>query len=102
MKLRFADLFATKTRDEWTDIFSGVDACVTPVLSSREAARHPWNTERDVFALEPVIQPRPAPRFSRTPGAIVESRAADFPGDELRRWGLTDDVVESFLHGGNG
>ncbi len=102
MKVRFADLFATKTRDEWTEIFSGVDACVTPVLSSREAARHPWNTERDVFALEPVIQPRPAPRFSRTPGAIVESRAADFPGDELRHWGLTDDVVESFLHGGNG
>jgi alpha-methylacyl-CoA racemase len=102
MKVRFADLFATKTRDEWTAIFDGVDACVTPVLSSREAARHPWNTERDVFALEPVIQPQPAPRFSRTPGAIVESHARDFPGDDLRRWGLTDDVVESFLRGGNG
>jgi len=59
MKARFADLFATKTRDEWTAIFADVDACVTPVLTPREAAHHPYNTERDVFALDPVIQPRP-------------------------------------------
>jgi alpha-methylacyl-CoA racemase len=95
MKVRFGDLFATKTRDEWTAIFGDVDACVTPVLSPREAARHPYNTERDVFALEPVIQPSPAPRFSVTPGSIGESTTKDFPSDELRRWGLSDDEVES-------
>jgi alpha-methylacyl-CoA racemase len=95
MKDRFGDLFATKTRDEWTAIFADVDACVTPVLSPREAAHHPYNTERDVFALEPVIQPSPAPRFSVTPGFIGESTPKEFPSDELRRWGLSDDEVES-------
>jgi alpha-methylacyl-CoA racemase len=50
LKERFAAISATKTSDEWTEIFAGVDACVTPVLSPREAARHPYNTARDVFS----------------------------------------------------
>jgi alpha-methylacyl-CoA racemase len=100
MKVRFAALFATKTRDEWTAIFSDVDACVTPVLTPREAAHHPYNTERDVFALDPVIQPRPAPRFSATPGSIGESRGVDFSSDGLRGWGLSDEDVESLRRAG--
>jgi alpha-methylacyl-CoA racemase len=100
MKVRFGELFATKTRDEWTAIFSDVDACVTPVLSPREAAHHPWNVERDVFALEPVIQPQPAPRFSATPGSIGEVSTADFPSDGLRSWGLSDDEVKALRDSG--
>ena len=100
MKRRFSDLFATKTRDEWTEIFEGVDACVTPVLSPREAAHHPWNAEREVFALEPVIQPNPAPRFSATPGSIGESPSVDSASEGLRRWGLSDEDVESLRHRG--
>jgi alpha-methylacyl-CoA racemase len=95
MKVRFADLFATKSRDEWAEIFGDVDACVSPVLSPREAAHHPWNTERGVFALEPVIQPQPAPRFSLTPGSIGESHAMDFPTDQLRDWGLSVEDLET-------
>jgi alpha-methylacyl-CoA racemase len=69
MKSRFAEIFKTKTRDQWTDIFKGSDACVTPVLGIDEVSGHPHNRERD--ALVPVAgfeQPAPAPRLSRTPG----------------------------------
>src|SRR6201993_3005848 len=34
----FAERFAGRTRDEWTRVFAGSDACVTPVLTWREAA----------------------------------------------------------------
>jgi alpha-methylacyl-CoA racemase len=94
MKDRFAAIFAAKTRDEWTSIFAEVDACVTPVLSPREAARHPYNTEREVFAIDPVIQPNPAPRFSKTPGSIGENAATE-PAESLRRWGLSDERLAS-------
>jgi alpha-methylacyl-CoA racemase len=100
MKERFAELFAAKTRDEWTAIFGDVDACVTPVLSPREAAHHPWNTQRDVFALEPVIQPRPAPRFSATPTSLGESSTAEVANDGLQRWGLTAQEVDALRRAG--
>ncbi|MFI0483440.1 CaiB/BaiF CoA transferase family protein [Actinomadura sp. 9N215] len=65
---RFAAVFRTRTRDEWTEVFVPSDACVAPVLSMTEAAEHPYNTSRDVFpALAGHRQPAPAPRFSRTP-----------------------------------
>ena len=66
----FAAIFATRSRDEWSEAFAAVDACVTPVLSPREAVDHPYNVARDVFVTGPVNQPSPAPRFSRTPGTI--------------------------------
>jgi alpha-methylacyl-CoA racemase len=100
MKERFASIFATKTRDDWTTIFAEKDACVTPVLSPREAARHPYNTERSVFALEPVIQPNPAPRFSRTPGSIGEDVTLGDPAESLRRWGLSDERLEVLRESG--
>ena len=53
---------------EWAAIFAGTDACVTPVLTFEEAARHPHNAQRGVFdRLDGVLHPAPAPRFSRTP-----------------------------------
>ncbi|TYB42746.1 CaiB/BaiF CoA transferase family protein [Actinomadura chibensis] len=65
---RFAAVFRTRTRDEWTEVFVPSDACVAPVLSMTEAAEHPYNTARDVFPeLAGHRQPAPAPRFSRTP-----------------------------------
>jgi alpha-methylacyl-CoA racemase len=70
LRERFAAVFKTRTRDEWTDVFVPSDACVAPVLSMTEAAEHPYNTARDVFPdLAGHRQPAPAPRFSRTPGA---------------------------------
>ncbi|MCL2541432.1 MAG: CoA transferase [Nocardioidaceae bacterium] len=64
----FADVFRTRTRAEWTEVFDGVDACVTPVLSPWEAHEHPHNAARGTFVdVAGKRQPAPAPRFSRTP-----------------------------------
>ena len=67
-----ASAFVKRRRDEWTELFDGADACVTPVLSMEEAPGHPHNVARGAFAPGPDgSQPAPAPRFSRTPGAIA-------------------------------
>jgi len=89
-KERFAAKFREMTRDEWTETFEGVDACVTPVLSPREAARHHYNTAREVFSLEGDVQPQPAPRFSKTPGAIGRSpgKAGSGTREGLLSWGI--------------
>lgn len=99
MKERLAAVFATKTRDEWTAIFEDVDACVTPVLSPREAAEHPYNTERDVFEPGEVIQPRPAPRFSRTPSSIglAPQTAGSGTREGLERWGIDPSRQDQLL-----
>ncbi len=90
MKERFSAIFRTKSRDEWTQIFGDVDACVTPVLSPREAVSHPYNTERNVFRTKDAIQPQPAPRFSVTPGSV--GRPPGKPGsgtsEGLASWGI--------------
>jgi len=93
MKRRFELIFVTKTRDEWTEVFGEVDACVTPVLSPREAAYHPYNTKRNVFATESVVQPQPAPRFSKTPGSIGQppQTAGSGTREGLANWGISDE-----------
>jgi alpha-methylacyl-CoA racemase len=64
--------FAAKTRDEWTAIFDGTDACVTPVLTWSEAAVDPHlNARATLINAGGVDQAAPAPRFSRTPAAPV-------------------------------
>ena len=71
MRRRFAAAFKTKTRDEWCRIFDGSDACFAPVLGWSEARRDPHNVSRKTFIdVGAVEQPAPAPRFSRTPGAV--------------------------------
>ncbi|WP_257890453.1 CaiB/BaiF CoA-transferase family protein [Rhodococcus sp. USK10] len=68
---RLADIFRTRTRDEWCSILEGTDVCFAPVLSLADAPRHPHNVARETFvSVGDVIQPAPAPRLSRTPGAI--------------------------------
>jgi alpha-methylacyl-CoA racemase len=91
MKERFAALFKTKTRDEWAAILEGTDACAAPVLSLSEAHAHPHNRARGTFVeKDGILQPAPAPRFSRTPPDI--SRPPSAPGadtDEvLGAWGF--------------
>ena len=102
MKERFTEIFLTKTRDKWTEIFESVNACVTPVLSPLEAARHPYNVERNVFANTDRVQPNPAPRFSATPAEI--SSPAMTPGsgtrEGLQSWGLSEEEIEGL--GANG
>ncbi len=71
MRNRFAEVFKTKTRDEWVAIFDGTDACVAPILDMDEVNNHPHNRERDLLVeVDGVSQPAPAPRLSRTPGSV--------------------------------
>jgi alpha-methylacyl-CoA racemase len=66
-KRRWAELFATRTRDEWAEVFEGTDACVAPVLDWDEAARHPHLVARGTYVRENgAVQSAPAPRFDRT------------------------------------
>ena len=96
MKERFTEIFLTKTRDEWCEIFEGSDACFAPVLSMTEAPQHPHNQHRGTFVeRNGVVQPAPAPRFSRTAAEI--QRPPAFPGqhtDEvLGDWGFDGDDI---------
>jgi alpha-methylacyl-CoA racemase len=71
LKERFAEVFRQKTRDEWCEIMEGTDVCFAPVLAMPEAPHHPHVAERGTLTeVAGVTQPAPAPRFSRTPGAI--------------------------------
>jgi alpha-methylacyl-CoA racemase len=92
MRERFAERFRTRTRDEWCAIMEGTDICFAPVLSFREAPEHPHNKARGSFAkVDGVIQPGPAPRFSRTPGSI-KSGPPEFGAqtdEALAAWGFT-------------
>jgi alpha-methylacyl-CoA racemase len=93
LKRRFADIFARRTRDEWAQLLETAEACATPVLAFHEAPAHPHNAARGTFVeVDGRIQPAPAPRFSRTPGAI--SRAPSEPradtDEVLADWGITE------------
>ena len=95
-RIRFREVFATKTRDDWTAIFGDTDGCVTPVLSPWEAHEHPHHVARNSFVeIDGVIQPAPAPRFSRTaPGTPVGMDAGGRnPTATLAAWGLADDEI---------
>jgi alpha-methylacyl-CoA racemase len=72
MKDRVAAIFRTKTRDQWCDLMEGTDVCFAPVLAFGEAPSHPHNAARGTFVeVDGLVQPGPAPRFSRTPGSIA-------------------------------
>ena len=71
MRTAFETAFLSRSRDEWAEIFAGSDACVSPVLSFGEAANHPQNS---LVTVDGLVQPAPAPRFSRTLGTIDPSR----------------------------
>jgi alpha-methylacyl-CoA racemase len=91
LRARLAGAFARRTRQEWTTIFEGTDACVAPVLSFEEAHRHPQLAGRGTYEQRHgVRQPAPAPRFSATPAGPVGAPAQ--PGEHSREiladWGI--------------
>jgi alpha-methylacyl-CoA racemase len=97
MRERVAAVVRTKSRDEWCEVFDGSDACFAPVLDPDEAAQHPHNTFRGTFTdANNVVQPAPAPRFSRTPSAISGPTAS--PGEHsdtvLSEWGFAADEIK--------
>jgi alpha-methylacyl-CoA racemase len=83
LKERLAEIFRSKTRDEWCAIMEHTDVCFAPVLTMGEAAAHPHNVQRNTFVdVAGVKQPAPAPRFSRTDTAIARPPA--HPGQHTR------------------
>jgi alpha-methylacyl-CoA racemase len=103
MKERFAQIFKTKTRDEWTAIFENTDACTTPVLSPAEVAGYAHNEARNSFVtLGGAVQPGPAPRFSRTQSEITSQGAP--PGAHtdtgLAAWGIPADRIAQLHESG--
>jgi len=95
-------IFAGKTRDEWCGLLEGTDACFAPVLSLTEAPQHEHNKARGTFVdVDGVIQPAPAPRFSRTVSAI--SQAPTGISSDIRialiDWGLSESDIHNLVVG---
>jgi len=93
LRERFAQVFRAKTRDEWCRVFDGSDACFAPVLTFAEAAQHPHSIARNAHSeVGNVKQPAPAPRLSRTPGAVRRAppERGSQGGEALVDWGFTD------------
>jgi alpha-methylacyl-CoA racemase len=91
LRARFAEIFVSRTRADWTDVFGALDACVSPVLAPREVADADHTRARAGFVeISGVSQPAPAPRFSRTPAPTPT--APRIPGEDtedvLVQWGL--------------
>ena len=89
-------LFKTRTRQQWCDIMEGTDVCFAPVLDLKEAPTHPHNIKRKTFVeLEGVVQPAPAPRFSRTQGEIQgpAAMAGEHTREVLSAWNFTDQEI---------
>jgi alpha-methylacyl-CoA racemase len=96
MKQRFATMFMSKTRAEWTGIFAGTDACASPVLAPVEAAEHEHNRSRASFReTGGVLHPTAAPRFSRTsPGKPCDPpRSGEHSQAVLRDFGFEPDEI---------
>ncbi|MAD38170.1 MAG: carnitine dehydratase [Tistrella sp.] len=103
MKARLVEVFKTKTRDEWCSLMEGSDVCFAPVLSMFEAPEHPHNRERGTFIeVDGVVQPGPAPRFSRTaPGRPTPPPAPGAHTDQgLADWGFSADEIATLKASG--
>ncbi|WP_239346472.1 CaiB/BaiF CoA-transferase family protein [Frankia sp. Cj5] len=89
MKARLADVFRTRTRDEWCALLEHTDACFAPVLSMDEAPSHPHIAHRGTFTDRGgAVRPAPAPRFSRTPASTPPGPVATSVGEVLATWGV--------------
>jgi len=103
IRQRLAEAFASRKREEWMALFEHSDACVSPVLSLSEATRHPHNVARETYVeKEGILQPAPAPRFSRTRSAIGSSPGADgkAAAEALAQWGVPAARVRSLAESG--
>jgi alpha-methylacyl-CoA racemase len=92
MRERFAAIFRMRTRAEWIEATAGRDACISPVLTIDEAARHPHMQTRAVYAqFDGVQHPNPAPRFDRTPATLRRPApaAGQHSREVLSEWGLS-------------
>jgi alpha-methylacyl-CoA racemase len=94
MRDLIAARFKEKTRDEWSAVFDGTDACVAPILKFSEAVDHPHMKAREILVeKDGIVQPAPAPRFSRTAATLGRPpapKAGADTRDALTAWGIDD------------
>ncbi|HVP08305.1 MAG TPA: CaiB/BaiF CoA-transferase family protein [Burkholderiales bacterium] len=98
LRKAFAEKFKERSREEWCEAFDGSDACFAPVLTFSEARTHPHNVARATFTRSgKVEQPSPAPRFSRTPGAIRRAPPERGEGgaQALVDWGFSGSEIQA-------
>ncbi|WP_395154519.1 CaiB/BaiF CoA transferase family protein [Ilumatobacter sp.] len=103
LKVRIAELFKTKTCDEWCELMEMTDVCFAPVLTMSEAAQHPHNVERQTFIeLGGTIQPAPAPRFSRTAAEVTQlpAHAGEHTREVLADWGVNAERIGQLIESG--
>jgi alpha-methylacyl-CoA racemase len=103
LKAKLAAVIATKTQSEWCDLMEATDVCFAPVLDLDEAPKHAHNVARQTFVeLAGVTQPAPAPRFSKTPGAIQGPPPAIGAHDQeaLWDWGFSEADVSALKANG--
>ena len=100
---KLADIFRTRTRAAWTELFEGTDVCFAPVLHLEEAPAHAHNVARSVFVeRDGTLQPAPTPRFTNavpdlpgpppTPGEHNDTALLD--------WGFGADEIASLTRSG--
>ena len=100
LRERFAEVVATRTRDEWAALAEGTDACVAPVLTMSEAPHHPHLAARRTFVeVDGMVQAAPAPRFSGTPAGdprpvVASDRSA------LLAWGIDASRIAALADAG--
>jgi len=103
LRRRFEDVFKTRTRDEWSRLLEGSDACCSPVLALEEVASHPHNRARSLLVeVGGVRQPQPTPRLSRTPGYILQTapQRGQHTMEALADWGVHGSVIAAALQAG--
>jgi alpha-methylacyl-CoA racemase len=97
LRQRLATAFRARTRDEWCEKFADSDACVAPVLDFSEARAHPHANARNGYVrVADIAQPAPAPRFSRTPGAVraPPPERGSGGGEALLDWGFSAEDID--------
>lgn len=98
-----ARTFRTRTREQWCNLFEGTDACVAPVLDLDEAPAHPHNVAREAFVKHAsIVQPAPAPRFSRTKPEIQSEPAqlGEHSRQILHDWGFSIGAIDRLTDAG--
>jgi alpha-methylacyl-CoA racemase len=94
LRTLLTDTFRQKTQAEWVELFEGTDACVAGVIPVSEAPEHPHLKARETFVQhEGLMQPQPAPRFSRTEASLSlppSPAAGTHTREALTAWGIAD------------